>query len=91
MDQVATSYDFSSLYHLIADFGARAELPTEHYQYLVKLLNDMDYYKRRYPVTIALLVSPICVLVDKKLTSRTMGQDCLLNVSYLHETHSVCC
>ncbi len=60
-----------------------SDLPEDQYNYMKQLMVQYDAYKRRYPVSVALLVSPVCLLVNKKLMSRVMSQENLLKVSFL--------
>ena len=58
----------------------------EEAAFLKTLMERFDAYKRRYSLCIAALVSPIALLVDKKLMSRCMSQDHLLKVSLVNFT-----
>jgi hypothetical protein len=64
-------------------FATRPELKADDYTYLAELLKKNDLYKRRYALSLALLISPLCLLGKKKLMSRVLAQETLVKVRFL--------
>jgi hypothetical protein len=64
-------------------FATRSDFNGDQYAFVEKLIQQYDPFKRRYPASLALLMSPICLLVPKKILSRVMAQDTLLKVRFL--------
>jgi hypothetical protein len=58
-------------------------LDAHHHAFLDKLMAEFSPYKRRYPLDVAALISPIALLEPKKVISRVLAQDHLLKVRLL--------
>jgi hypothetical protein len=71
------------VYHFLAEGVFAIRLDEDLHRFMVCLMDRYDLYKRRYPAMVALLVSPICLLVNKKLMSRVLPQETLLKASFL--------
>lgn len=60
--------------------GGSLQMNQDQVDFIKNLMNKSDAYKRKYPLYVALFISPLALLVDKKLMSRCLDQLDLLKV-----------
>ena len=51
--------------------------------FIQNVMKDADAYKRRYPLYAAIFISPLVLLCEKNLSSRTLSQLDLMRVSFM--------
>jgi hypothetical protein len=61
--------------------GGTVQIDAEQMAFIQSLMKKCNPYKRKYPLYIALFISPLALLVDKQLMSRCLDQLDLLTVS----------